>query len=194
MTQREAYDWASNELHKTPYCEDTAGALFTFIGSYVPEEVMVRPLREQLLLDKEVLVRGVPCPHKELGRTVEAYWQIFTPWEKIVLCQIKVERGKRVLEVMEEAWDGEKLFYECIPLPIIDKHGPPLTEKEVWKKRDCYWAGNISAEEFLQWVVNQLQRKNAVRAYRALLNMYGRLRRPDESFFPEYLEGEIAEI
>lgn len=66
MTQREAYDWASNELHKTPYCEDTAGALFTFIGSYVPEEAMEKPLKEQLLLDKEVLVRGVPCPHKKL--------------------------------------------------------------------------------------------------------------------------------
>lgn len=134
-----------------------------------------------------------PAPIKSFKKTVEAYWQAFTPWDKIALCQIKVEDGERVLEVMEEAWDGEKLFYECIPLPIIDKHGPPLTEKEVWKKSDTY-CSNMTAEEFLQWVVTQLQRKNAQRAYRALLCMYWRLRRPDESFSPEYIEGEITEM
>jgi len=62
ITQREAYDWASEELHRAPDWEDQAGALITFIGAYVPKEAMVRPLREQLILDREVLVRGVPCP------------------------------------------------------------------------------------------------------------------------------------
>ncbi|MGD2249859.1 MAG: hypothetical protein PVF58_15735 [Candidatus Methanofastidiosia archaeon] len=40
ITKREAYDWASNELHKTPYREDSTGTLFTFIGSYSPKEAM----------------------------------------------------------------------------------------------------------------------------------------------------------
>lgn len=195
ITKREAYDWASIELHKTPYCEDSAGALFTFVGSYVPEEVMERPLKEQLLLDKEVLVHGVPCPHNELGKTVEAYWQAFTPWEKIVLCQIKItESGERVLELMEETWGGDQLFHEHIPLPIKDEKGPPLTQEEVWEKRNTYWSGDLTAEEFLQWVIDHLQKKSAVKAYRALLQMYWRLRRQDESFAPEYIEGEIAEM
>jgi len=191
ITQREAYDWASEELGRTPRCEDTAGALFTFIGSYVPEEVMEKPLEEQLLLDKEVLVRGVPCPHSELGNTVEAYWQAFTPWEKIVLCQIKItENGERVLELREEAWERGQLFHEQIPLPIKDEQGPSLAMEDVWKKRDTYWSGDITAEEFLRWALNQLGMRSAINAYRALLQMYWRLRRQDESFVPEYIEGE----
>lgn len=195
ITKREAYDWASKELHKTPRCEDSAGVLYTFIISYIPKEAMVRPLREQLLLDKEVLVHGVPCLHKELGKTVEAYLHVFTAWEKIVLCQIKItESRERVLELMEETWEGDQLFHEQIPLPIKDEKGPPLTEKEVWKKRDAYWSKDITAEEFLQWIIDHLQRKSAVKAYRALLLMYWRLRREEELFSPEYMERETAEM
>ena len=189
MTQREAYDWASDELGNTPYCEDSAGALFTFVGSYVPEEAMVRPLREKLVMDKEVLIHGVPCPHDELGIAVEAYSLVFSPWEKIVLCQIKITENKeRVLELMEEAWEGDLLFHEFIPLPIKDEEGPPLTKEDVWEKRDTYWSGAITGEEFLKWILDQLQRKNAIKGYEALLLMYRRLRRPDISFTEEYME------
>ncbi|MGD2249860.1 MAG: hypothetical protein PVF58_15740 [Candidatus Methanofastidiosia archaeon] len=95
---------------------------------------------------------------------------------------------------MEETWEGDQLFHEQIPLPIKDEKGPPLIEKEVWKKRDVYWLKDITAEEFLQWVVDHLQRKRAVKAYRALLLMYWRLCREDELFSPEYMEGETAEM
>jgi hypothetical protein len=106
-------------ISKTDPCEDPAFTFFTFLGSDAPEEVMVRPLKEQLLLDREVLVRGVPCPHKELGKTIEAYWLAFTPREKIVLCQIRItEGGERIPEVIEEGWDGTQLFHEEKPLPI----------------------------------------------------------------------------
>ncbi len=189
ITQREAYDWASEELHRTPDWEDQAGALFTFIGSYVPKEAMVRPLREQLILDREVLVRGVPCPHKELGRTVEAFWSAFTPQEKIVVCQLKITgHGERVLELEEETWGGTQLFYEQIPLPITDEGGPPLTSEEVWEKRDAWWSGDIPTEEVLQWVLDQLQRKSTLKVYDTLLSLYWRLRRPDAWFTPEYIE------
>jgi hypothetical protein len=187
MTQREAYDWASDVLGSTPYCVDSAGALFTFVGSYVPKEAMSRPLREQLVLDKEVLIHGVPCPRKELGITVEAYSLVFSPWEKIALCQIKITESKeRVLELMEEAWEGDLLFHEFVPLPIIDEQGPPLTKEDVWKKRDAYWSGDITGEEFLKWILDQLQRKNSIKGYESLLLMYWRLRRPDSSFTEEY--------
>jgi hypothetical protein len=191
ITQREAHDWASEELHRTPRCEDSAGALFTFIESCIPKEAMVRPVKEQLLLDKEVLVRGVPCPHSELGKTVEAYWQAFTPWDKIVLCQIRLtERGERILEVIEEAWEGNQLFHERIPLITRDEQGIPLTQEEVWEKRDAYWSGNMTLGKALQWVLDQLQRKCASHVYEDLLLMYWRLRRPGESFTPDYIEGE----
>lgn len=90
---------------------------------------------------------------------------------------------------MEEAWEGDQLFHEHIPLPIKDEQGPLLTEEDVWKKRDTYWSGDITAEEFLKWILNQLQRKSAIKGYEALLLMYWKLHRPDKSFVPEYLEG-----
>ena len=126
ITLDEAIEWAQKEISKTHPCDDPAFTLPTFLGSDVPEEVMERPLREQLLLDREVLVRGVPCPQKELGKTIEAYWLAFTPWEKIVLCQIRItERGERILEVIEEGWDGNQIFHEETPLPLKDGNEPP---------------------------------------------------------------------
>lgn len=195
ITHREAYDWASEELGKTSLCEDPAGALITLVGSYVPGEAMVRPLKEQLLLDREVLMHGVPCPHKDLGKTVEAYWLAFTPWEKIVLCQIEfTETGERTLEVMEETWEGDQLFQETIALPIKDEESPLLINEDVWKKREAYWSDDITAKEFLEWVVNQLEYRNAAKAYRALLMMYWKLRRPEGSFYPEYMEGDVMRM
>jgi hypothetical protein len=123
ITIEEAVAWAQKELNRTPDCEDPAFALYTFICSDSPEEVFGRSLKEQLLMDKEVLVHGVPCPDKELGKTVEAYWLAYTPWKKIVMCQVKTtDNGERVLEVHEEGWDGTQLFYEEMPLPLKEKH------------------------------------------------------------------------
>ena len=190
ITLEEAVEWAQKEMPKTHSCEDLSSALLTFLGSDVPEEVMVRPLKEQLLLDREVLVRGVPCPQKELGKTIEAYWLAYTPWEKIVLCQIKMtESGERILEVQEEGWDGNNFFCEEIPLPYKDGNGPPLTWEKIQKRRTMYRSGLITHKKFLRWVVDQLQRKSALGEYQNLLSLYWKLRRPKAVFSPEYIEG-----
>lgn len=189
VTKEEAVKWAQRESTRTPLCEDPAAALYTFIGSEVAEEAMSRPLKEQLLLDREVLTHGVPCPSKELGKTVEAYWLAFTPWEKIVLCQIKMKGIKeRALELTEEGWDGKCIFHEEIPLPIKDEIGSSLSHEEISQKRDSHRTGAISTEDLLQWIKDQLQQKNALGEYQTLLSLYWRLRRKGEWFFPEYVK------
>ena len=189
MTFKEAVEWAQKELGRTPDCEDPASALITFVGSDNPEEFTGRPMKEQLLMDKEVLVHGVPCPDEELGKTVEAFCLAFTPWEKIVLCQVRItENGERVLHVTEEAWDGTQLFYEEIPIPLKEGNGPPLTWNEIDRKRDKYWSGKIKQEEFLNWILDQLRRENALREYDDLLLAYWRARRKDDSAL-EYIKG-----
>ena len=190
ITLREAIEWAQMELNRTPSCEDPPSALVTFVGSDVPEEVLDRPVRDQLLMDREVLVHGVPCPSEELGKTVEAFWLAYTPWEKIVLCQIKITDEDRILEVTEEAWDGTQLFHEEIPLPLKDGNDSPSNREEIYKKRDAYWSGKITAEKFLQWLLYQLQREKAVREYDVLLHFYWEVRREDHLFTIEYVEGQ----
>ena len=118
ITLEEAAEWASKEISRTTECEDPASALATFLAYNSPGEPFSRPLKEQLLMDKEVLVHGIPNLRKELGNTLDAYWLAFTPWQKIVICQIKItENGERILEVVEEAWDGTELFHEEILSP-----------------------------------------------------------------------------
>jgi hypothetical protein len=192
MTLDEAVKWTEREISKTDSCEDPAFTLSTFLGSDAPEEVMVRPLKEQLLLDREVLVRGVPCPQKELGKTIEAYWLAFAPREKIVLCQIRItEGGERILEVIEEGWDGTQLFHEEKPLPIKDrKNNPPLIFGKIKRKIKWHRIGLLSTRRFLQWVVDQLQEESTVRAYQDLLSIYWKLHRPNAFFLPEYIKGE----
>ncbi|MBU6998116.1 MAG: hypothetical protein HXS41_03150 [Theionarchaea archaeon] len=192
MTLDEAVEWTEREISKTDPCEDPAFVFFTFLGSDAPEEVRVRPLKEQLLLDREVLVRGVPCPHKELGKTIEAYWLAFAPREKIVLCQIRItEDGERILEVIEEGWDGTQLFHEEKPLPIKDrKSNSPLTWEEIKRKTNWRRIGFFTGGTFLQWVVDQLQKESTVRDYQDLLSIYWRLRRPNAFFLPEYIKAE----
>jgi len=191
ITLDEAVKWAEKEISKTHPCDDPAFTLLTFLGSDVPEEVMVRPLREQLLLDREVLVRGVPCPQKELGKTIEAFWLAFTPWEKIVLCQIRItECGERILEVIEEGWDGTQLFHEETPLPLKDGNEPLLTWEKIQKKRTLHRFGLMTTKRYLRWVIDQMQRKSAVGEYQHLLPIYWKLHRPKAVFSPEYSEGK----
>ena len=185
----EAVEWAQKELNRTPDCEDPAFALYTFICSDDPEKIMGRPLKEQLHMDKEVLVHGVPCLHEELGKTVEAFWLAYTPWEKIVLCQVKTkEDGERVLEITEEGWDGTQLFFEEIPIPLKDKNGSFLTLEEIKKKKDAFWSRKATEKESLQWIIDQLKRENMLRRYQRLLFEYWRIRRKDHQFTMEYIE------
>ena len=186
ITLKEAMEWAQIESTRTPLCEDPPSVLLTFIGSALFGDDMGRSLKEQLLMDKEVLVHGIPCPHEELGKTVDAYWLAFTPWEKIVLCQVKItESGERILEVAEEAWDGTKLFHEEISIPLKEGNGSPVTWEDIEKKER-----ELTQEEFLQWIVNQLQNENTLSAYQNLLLMYWRTRRRGYSFAPEYIKGQ----
>ncbi len=190
MTQKEAYEWASKESTRTSDCEDQASALYTLISSEIWVQVMDRPLREQLLMDREVLAHDIPCPQKELGKTIDAYWLVFTPWKKIVLCQIRItEKGDRILELTEERWDGTQLFHEEIPLPLKDEDDPPLSSEHIDEKRKAYRSGKMTKKELLQWVLDQLQRKSAVGEYEYLLSTYWLLSGPDEPFSPEYVQG-----
>ncbi len=43
--------------------------------------------------------------------------------------------------------------------------------EDVWKKRDTYWSGEITARELLKWVLNHLGMRSTIKAYRALLQM-----------------------
>ncbi len=191
ITLEEATKWAQIESVVTPDCEDQPAALLTFIGSGLFGDAIERSLKEQLLMDKEVLVRGVPCPREELGKTIEAYWLAYTPWEKIVLCQVKItESGERILEVQEEGWDGTQIFREEILIPLKDGNGPHSTREEIREKRDTYWSGKITRVEFLNWIVNQLQREDAVLEYDMLLHFYWKARREEYLFTLEYIEGQ----
>jgi hypothetical protein len=137
ITLDEAIKWAQLESKRTPYCEDPPSALYTFFGFALFDDDMGRSLEEQLLLDREVLVHGVPCPFEELGKTIEAYWLAYTPWEKIVLSQIRITDEDRILEVTEESWDGTQLFHEEIPLPLKDGNNSPSNREEAYEKRDA---------------------------------------------------------
>jgi hypothetical protein len=137
ITLDEAIKWAQLESKRTPDCEDPPSALYTFFGFALFDDDMGRSLEEQLLLDREVLVHGVPCPFEELGKTVEAYWLAYTPWEKIVLSQIRITDEDRILEVTEESWDGTQLFHEEIPLPLKDGNNSPSNREEAYEKRDA---------------------------------------------------------
>lgn len=190
MTSREVIRWAGKELPRTPDCEDPPNALITMICLEDPELEGIRPRKEQLLLDREVLSRGVPCPYKELGKTIEAYWLAYTPWEKIVISQIrKTETGERVVEIIEEDWNGKQIFYHREYVPIKEKAGPLLLGKDIQEKRNVYRNKKIKRKDVIQWILKQLQRKSALYEYQTLLSFYWKLLGPDEYFKPEYLEG-----
>lgn len=190
ITLEEAAEWASKEISRTTECEDPASALATFLAYNSPGEPFSRPLKEQLLMDKEVIVHGIPNLRKELGNTLDAYWLAFTPWQKIVICQIKItENGERILEVVEEAWDGSELFHEEIPLPLKEDDSPSLSWKDIQEKVDACESGKMTEEELLQWVLDQMQRKSGLRVYHDLLYTYWKFHRSDAWITFEYIKG-----
>jgi hypothetical protein len=146
---------------------------------------------QKLIIDRKVLVRGVPCPDKELGKKIQAFWLAYTPEHKVVLSQIKrTEKGERILEVIEEPWDGEQTFYHQMPLPIRDESGLSLTSEEFREKKKAYKKGILTREETLEWVIDQLQSKSAIDEYDSLLRFYWHLCGPDEPFTPAYLRAD----
>ena len=190
ITLEEAAEWASKEISRTTECEDPASALATFLAYNSPGEPFSRPLKEQLLMDKEVIVHGIPNLRKELGNTLDAYWLAFTPWQKIVICQIKItENGERILEAVEEAWDGIELFHEEIPLPLKEDDSPSLSWKDIQEKVDACESGKMTEEELLQWVLDQMQRKSGLRVYHDLLYTYWKFHRSDAWITFEYIKG-----
>ena len=189
-TPSEAKKWALSEFNKTPDCEDPVDALFElrFLTDTLPPEVLQEHW-EELTYGREVLVRGVPCPSKDLGKTIEAYWLAYTPGDKIVLCQIKKEDGNRILELKEERWSGEISFHEEISLPQPrDDTSPLLTSDEIFKKKKLFRSGELSEEKATQWILMQLKRKSSVYQYSRLLGFYWLVNGPHEAFHPMYIE------
>lgn len=190
MTTEEARLWAMKETPKTDRCEDSPSALTTMVIELDPDNIAGRSenWKKELLLAREVLIRGVPCPN-ENRKAVEAYWMAYTPGEKVVLCQIrKIESGERVLEIMVEEWDRKSMFHEQIPIPVKKSTSLLLSEEEIKEKKNAYKKGTLLREEAVKWVIAQLQSETAVDSYGILLKFYWELSSPDGPFIPEYVE------
>ena len=188
ITPEEAIHWAGEEYSKTLPCEDPPSALVTLMR--LRDTVPCGSLKEwtqKLIMDRKVLIRGVPCPYEELGKKIQAFWLAYTPGHKVVLSQIRRKKDERILEVIEESWDGKQTFYHQMPLPIKNESGPPLSLKKFKEKKKAYKKGMLTRKETLQWVIDQLQRKSAIDRYSSLLGLYWNLRGPDEPFTPAYL-------
>jgi hypothetical protein len=108
-----------------------------------------------------------------------------------VLSQVRItEDGERILELTEEGWDGNQLFHEEVSIPLKEGKGPASTRDEIIEKRDAYWSEKITQEEFLHYVLNQLQREDATRHYEMLLHFYWKVRREDYLFNLEYVKSQ----
>lgn len=190
ITKKEAIRWARQKLSEFEFDDDPTGIIVTVAFELEPgytKEVKT-DITKELHDARATLIRGIPCPRKEVGKTIEAYWMGFTPNEKVVLGQIKkIEKGGRVLEVIEEGWSGEQAFYEQIPIPI-EKEGPPLTKDELKDKIKAYEEGTITREDTLIWVVDKLQTMEASQCYERLIELYWNLRKRDAYFIPYYIK------
>jgi hypothetical protein len=93
----------------------------------------------------------------------------------------KNEKGKRVLEFIEESWEGERIYYEQVPIPL-KKTKTPLSKENIKEKENAYKKGNLTREKAHQWVINQLQRKGTFETYGNLLRFYCMLLRPDQFY------------
>lgn len=192
QTPLEAKKWADAEHKKTPRSEDPVDVLFELrcLLDKIPH-ISLEERMEELKYDREILIRGVPSPFKELGKTIEAYWLAFTPWDKIVLCQIKKGDGKRILELKEERWNGEISFHKETPLlPPQDDTDPPLTSDELTEKKKLFRSRELSEENATQWILMQLNRKSSVDEYNRLLGFYWLVNGPHEAFDPMYIESD----
>ena len=187
ITPEEALIRAKNMLKGLGPCDDPYSAITTILYGIEGDPCVKLPetenWREELLIAREVLKRGVPCPSDEERKTIDAFWLRYRAGEKVVFCQIKKsEKGERILEFMEETWEGERTFYQQFPLPLTEKRGPPLSREEIEEIRDAYEEGNLTREEALQWVVSQLQRRAAFDRYNSLMRFYWILVRPGQFF------------
>jgi hypothetical protein len=124
ITQEEALSKAKKLMRKVKDpCDDPPSALTTIIIGLEPDPYveMSDPdeVREELLLDREVLRRGVPCPDNEQSKTMDAFLFAYKVGKYVVCCQIKKsEKGQRILEFTEESWEGEQTFYRQVPIPF----------------------------------------------------------------------------
>ena len=179
-------------MKKVGPCDDPPSALTTILLGIEGDPCVKLPQtenwREELLKAREVLKRGVPCPSDEERKTIDFFMLAYTPGEKVVFCQIRrSEKGERILEFMEESWEGEQIFYHQVPVPLTEKSGPLLSEEEVKEKRYAYEKGNLTREEALQWVIHQFQRKVSYRVHVELLRFYRILLRHDNHFKADYI-------
>ena len=180
----------TKKMKKVGPCDDPPSALTTILLGIEGDPCVKLPQtenwREELLKAREVLKRGVPCPSDEERKTIDFFMLAYTPGEKVVFCQIRrSEKGERILEFMEESWEGEQIFYHQVPVPLTEKSGPLLSEEEVKEKRYAYEKGNLTREEALQWVIHQFQRKVTYRVYSGLLRFYWILLRQENYFIAD---------
>lgn len=186
----------SKKMKGIGHCDDPPSALTTILLGIEGDPCVKFPetetWREDLVLAREVLKRGVPCPDREQRKTIDAFLLAYTPGERVVFCQIKKnEKGERVLEFTEETWEGEQIFYHQQLIPLKEKTGTPLSSEEIDEKKHAYKKGDLTREEALQWVVGQLQRKPAFKRFSYLLTFYWMLLRGEGYFRPYSLhDGE----
>ena len=167
-------------------CDDPPSALTTILIGLEPDPHIETPdpgkVREELLLARKVLKRGVPCPDKEQRKTMDTFFYAYKAGEYVVLCQIKKsEKGERVLEFIEESWEGKQTFYQKVPIPL-KKTAPPLSKEALKEKENAYKKQNLTREKALQWVITQLQRKGTFKMYKNLLDFYWILLRPGQFY------------
>ena len=172
-------------------CDDPPSALTTILLGIEGDPCVKFPetenWREELLKAREVLKRGVPCPSDEERKTMDFFLLAYTPGEKVVFCQIrKSEKGERVLEFMEETWEGERIFSNQVPVPLIEKTGSFLSREEVKEKMNAYRNEHLTREEALQWVIRQFQRRVPHRVYTILFRFYWILLRQDNYFIADH--------
>lgn len=184
ITPEEARQWAIQEEKVTPPCEDPCSTLLTLRMITDPIVQKTDPWQEELPRDKEVLARGVPCPQKDLGKTIEAYWMGYTPGEWVALCQIK-RKKTRFIDLIEESWEKNQLNYHKKLIPILEEKNQPILAKDIHKKKKNFEIGIITREKAIQWVIHQLKRKKAANCYEILLRFYWKLQGVS-TFSPEY--------
>lgn len=170
-------------------CDDPPSALTTMMIGLEPEPHVEMPdpeeVRKELLLDREVLRRGVPCPDKEQTKTMDAFLFAYKVGKYVVRCQIKKdEKGNRVLEFIEESWGGEQTCYRHVPIPL-KKTEPPPSKEDIEEKENAYKTQHITREKALEWVIDQLQKKGTYETYGSLLKSYWVLLRQDQSYEPD---------
>jgi hypothetical protein len=185
ITQEEAVSKAKTLMKRAgDPCDDPPSALITILIGLEPDPYIEMPdpeeVRKELLLGRGVLKRGVPCPDRNQRKTMDVFMVRYKVGKYVVYCQIKKnEKGERILELIEESWEGERIFHQQVPIPL-KKTDPPLSEEEIDEKENAYKEGILTRERALQGVIAQLQRKGTYDMYCSLLRFYWMLLRPGQ--------------